>query len=49
VLQISGVPPAAKSLVLIVVDPDVPKLIKADGRFLHWAVWDLPPGVTNIA
>jgi Raf kinase inhibitor-like YbhB/YbcL family protein len=47
-LQVGGVPPAAKSLVLIVVDPDVPKAIKSDGRFLHWAVWDLPPDAGAI-
>src|SRR5215470_2704255 len=48
-LQFSGVPPAAKSLVLIVVDPDVPRAIKPDGRYLHWAVWDLPPDARTIA
>jgi Raf kinase inhibitor-like YbhB/YbcL family protein len=48
-LQFSGAPAAAKSLVLIVVDPDVPKAIKPDGRYLHWAVWDLPPDTTTIA
>jgi Raf kinase inhibitor-like YbhB/YbcL family protein len=47
-LQFSGVPPTAKSLVLIVVDPDVPRLIKADGRFLHWALWDLPAETSEI-
>ena len=48
-LQFHGVPPAAKSLVLIVVDPDVPRAIKSDGRYLHWAVWDLPPNTTTMA
>jgi len=48
-LQVSGVPPAAKSLVLIVVDPDVPRMIKSDGRFLHWAVWDIPTDTGTIA
>jgi hypothetical protein len=47
-LQFHGVPPAAKSLVLIVVDPDVPSAIKSDGRYLHWALWDLPPDTTNL-
>jgi Raf kinase inhibitor-like YbhB/YbcL family protein len=47
-LRFSGAPPAAKSLVLIVVDPDVPGLIKADGRYLHWAVWDLSPRRTGL-
>jgi Raf kinase inhibitor-like YbhB/YbcL family protein len=40
-LQIGGVPAAAKSLALIVFDPDVPKAIKSDGRYLHWALWNL--------
>ena len=43
VLQFSGVPAAAKSLALIVFDPDVPKAIKSDGRYLHWALWNLAP------
>lgn len=47
-LQFHGVPPAAKSLVLIVVDPDVPRAIKPDGRYLHWALWDLPPDTTMV-
>jgi hypothetical protein len=47
-LRFSGAPAAAKSLVLIVVDPDVPTSIKPDGRFLHWALWDLSPDRTEI-
>lgn len=47
-LEISGVPSAAKSLVLIVVDPDVPRAIKSDGRYLHWALWDVPPDTATI-
>ena len=40
-LQFSGAPRGTRSLVLIVVDPDVPRSIKPDGRFLHWALWNL--------
>src|SRR5215467_8934125 len=47
-LQVGGVPLSAKSLVLIVVDPDVPRAIKSDGRYLHWARWDLPPDTSKI-
>ena len=47
-LQFDGVPAAAKSLALIVVDSDVPRLLKSDGRYLHWALWDLPPGTARI-
>jgi Raf kinase inhibitor-like YbhB/YbcL family protein len=47
-LRFSGVPANTKSLALIVFDPDVPKTIKADGRFLHWAMWNLAPQTTVI-
>src|SRR5438046_2757936 len=47
-LSITGVPQAAKSLALIVFDPDVPKTIKADGRYLHWALWNLATTTTTI-
>lgn len=48
-LQVGGVPPAAKSLALVVFDPDVPRAIKFDGRYLHWALWNLPPDTSTIA
>jgi Raf kinase inhibitor-like YbhB/YbcL family protein len=47
-LHLSGVPAEAKSLALIVFDPDVPKYIKPDGRYLHWALWNLSPSTTTI-
>lgn len=42
-LEIDGIPVGAKSLVLIMDDPDAPS-----GTFLHWLVYDIPVTV-NIA
>lgn len=47
-LSISDVPAGAKSLVLIMDDPDVPKNLRADGMWDHWIVFNMPPSLVNI-
>jgi Raf kinase inhibitor-like YbhB/YbcL family protein len=42
--QIQNVPENAKSLALIVHDPDAPRM----GGFFHWVVWNIGPGITLI-
>ena len=47
-LTIEGVPDDAKSLVLIVIDPDVPKELRPDGMFLHWLLFNIPAAAKEI-
>ena len=47
-LVISGVPSGAKSLVLIMEDPDVPRNLRADGMWDHWIVFNIPPDTSKI-
>jgi Raf kinase inhibitor-like YbhB/YbcL family protein len=41
-LSISDVPQNAKSLTLILEDPDVPKTFRPDGVYDHWIVFNIP-------
>ena len=45
----SGVPAAAKSLVLIVDDPDAPDPTAPRMTWVHWVAYNLPPDSTGIA
>jgi len=45
----SGVPEGAKSLVLIVDDPDAPDPKAPKMTWVHWVVYNIPPTVTAIA
>ncbi len=48
-LVFGGVPAGAKSLALIVEDPDVPKTLRPNGMFDHWVLWDLAPTTKGLA
>lgn len=48
-LRFDDVPGEAKSLVLILEDPDVPRNLRKDGMWDHWVVYDIPPDVREIA
>ncbi len=43
-LKIEGVPDGAKSLAVIMHDPDAPMA----GGFYHWTLWNIPPETTAI-
>jgi len=43
-LQFDGIPKGAKSLALIVEDPDAPGSL-----FTHWLIWNIDPAATQIA
>jgi Raf kinase inhibitor-like YbhB/YbcL family protein len=47
-LSWSGVPAGTKSLVLIVDDPDAPDPKAPKLTWVHWVLYNLPPGSTGL-
>src|SRR6266852_4078974 len=45
----SGIPPGAKSLALIVDDPDAPDPRAPKMTWVHWVLYNLPPTATGLA
>jgi len=45
----SGVPPSAKSLALIVDDPDAPDPKAPRMTWVHWVLYDVPPQSSSLA
>jgi Raf kinase inhibitor-like YbhB/YbcL family protein len=48
-LSWSGIPSSAKSLALIVDDPDAPDPAAPQRIFTHWVLYNLPPNATGLA
>lgn len=42
-LRVEGVPSSARSLALVVDDPDAPM-----GNFAHWVMFNIPPSISRI-
>lgn len=47
-LAFQNVPKEAKSLVLIMDDPDVPPSVRSDRMFDHWVLFNIPPATHSI-
>jgi Raf kinase inhibitor-like YbhB/YbcL family protein len=48
-LRWSGVPSSAKSLALVVDDPDAPDPAAPQRTWVHWVLYDLPPTTDGLA
>ena len=48
-LQWSGIPSNAKSLVLIMDDPDAPDPAAPKITWVHWVLYNIPPTATGLA
>ncbi|MEK7107353.1 MAG: YbhB/YbcL family Raf kinase inhibitor-like protein, partial [Patescibacteria group bacterium] len=47
-LAFSGTPENARSLALIMDDPDVPRVLRPDGVFDHWVLFNILPATAGI-
>jgi Raf kinase inhibitor-like YbhB/YbcL family protein len=47
-LEWSGLPKATKSLVLLVDDPDAPDPLAPKMTWVHWVLYNIPPGVYGL-
>jgi len=47
-LRWSGVPEGARSLALIVDDPDAPDPAAPKRVYVHWVLYDIPPSATGL-
>src|SRR5262245_51419043 len=47
-LVFTGIPSGARSLAVIVEDPDVPWFFQSDHIYVHWLRWDLAPETEGI-
>src|SRR3954464_10439040 len=43
-----NVPDGTKSLAITMYDPDVPKQVKKEGYFDHWAIFNIPATTTSL-
>ncbi len=48
-LQWSGIPANAKSLALIIDDPDAPDPAAPKMTWVHWVLYNIPPSATGLA
>ncbi|MEO1750983.1 YbhB/YbcL family Raf kinase inhibitor-like protein [Thiofaba sp. EF100] len=48
-LEWSGLPDGTQSLALIVDDPDAPDPAAPTRTWVHWILYNLPPGTTGLA
>jgi Raf kinase inhibitor-like YbhB/YbcL family protein len=48
-LEWSGAPADARSLALIVDDPDAPDPRAPQRTWVHWVLYDIPPGTRSLA